>query len=123
MMHRLPKLKLVLFLVLFLGSNILYAEDPLHDPFTSVLSESVVDGQVDYPIINNNPAFFNYLKSLETKPSFKSKNEELAFWINAYNALAIKGILDKRSPRTLLGRYGYFKKAKYNVGDLSLIHI
>lgn len=116
-MCRYPMLKLILFLFSSLDSNILYADDSLHGPFTGVLSESVVDGQVNYSTINNNPIFFDYLKALETKPSFKNKNQELAFWINAYNALAIKGILDKRSPKTLLGRYRYFKKAKYNVGD------
>jgi hypothetical protein len=40
----------------------------------------------------------------------------LAFWINAYNAFAIKGILDGYSPATLAGRYRYFIATDYRVG-------
>lgn len=53
---------------------------------------------------------------MEAEPTFNSHSEALVYWINAYNTLAIKGILDGRSPRTLLGKYSYFKKAKYRVG-------
>ncbi|ETW99947.1 MAG: hypothetical protein ETSY1_13115 [Candidatus Entotheonella factor] len=88
----------------------------IHQRFDQILQSSVVDGAVDYSNIAKNPNFAEYLKELESKPTFHNQPEALVYWINAYNALAIKGILDGRSPRTLLGRYGYFKKAKYRVG-------
>ncbi|MDP2324423.1 MAG: DUF547 domain-containing protein, partial [Gammaproteobacteria bacterium] len=39
----------------------------------------------------------------------------LAFLINAYNALAIRGILDGYSPASRFGRYIYFKRRKYEL--------
>jgi len=113
-------IKASIFILIFLCASTLHAGDELHLPFTDVLSESVVDGQVNYSKIKSNPKYFSYLKALNGSPSFKNKKEELAYWINAYNALAIKGILDKRSPKSLLGRLGFFKKAKYNVGGRNI---
>ena len=108
---------LILFCIVFLiCTNIASATSTLHQPFDHILRNYVVDGNVNYKGINNDTNFANYLKSLESASSFKSKEEELAYWINAYNALAIKGILDQRSPSTFLGRVGYFKNAKYKVG-------
>jgi hypothetical protein len=81
-----------------------------------VLQAHVVDGKVDYPGIAADPKFTQYLQQLEAKPVFKSRQDALAYWINAYNALAIQGILDGRSPQTVFGRLGYFKNTKYAVG-------
>ena len=103
-------------LLISLWINTVLANAAFHQPLTEVLSTSVVNGEVDYKAIKNNPKFANYVKALEAQPSFTDKNEELTYWINAYNALAIKGILDGRSPKTLFGKIGYFKNAKYNVG-------
>ena len=107
-------LLLVLLRVMFPVSG--SAEMSIHQRFDQILRSSVVDGAVDYPSILNDPNFAQYLKDLEPEPVFQSQAETLAYWINAYNALAIKGILDGRSPRTLFGRFGYFKQAKYQVG-------
>ncbi len=96
------------------------AEVPIHQPFDHVLQASVVDGAVDYTKFVGNANFTRYLKALESEPMFQDQAEALSYWINAYNALAIKGILDGRSPRTLLGRLGYFKRAKYRVGGKTI---
>jgi hypothetical protein len=45
-----------------------------------------------------------------------SAGDRLAFWINAYNAFAVTGILDGYSPETLFGRYRYFIAREYSVG-------
>ncbi|MGQ0810756.1 MAG: DUF547 domain-containing protein, partial [Nitrospiraceae bacterium] len=42
------------------------------------------------------------------------------FWINAYNAFAIRGILDQYSPMTLIGRYRYFIARDYRVGGKTI---
>lgn len=102
--------------VLLLCVSTVNANSDIHKSLEDTLLNHVMDGKVDYRGIENNKNFYNYLKALESESSFNNKNDELAYWINAYNALAIKGILDKRSPSTLLGRLGYFKKAKYKVG-------
>lgn len=109
--------KTLLFIITCLVANTIYANDELHQPFTDVLSESVNNGQVDYKAIKNNPKYHSYIKSLETKTDFTNKDEELAYWINAYNALVIQGILNGSSPSTFFGRMRFFKKNKYQVND------
>ena len=88
----------------------------IHQPLDEVLRANVVDGQVDYPGIAADPRFNEYVERLKSEPAVNGGEEELAYWINAYNALAIKGILDGRSPGSFFGRIGYFKNAKYSVG-------
>jgi hypothetical protein len=85
-----------------------------HQPFDELLRTYVVDGRVDYPGIAADPRLAHYLKA--NVRALADRKEQLALWINAYNALAIQGILDGRSPSTLFGRIDYFKLAKYRVG-------
>jgi hypothetical protein len=89
-----------------------------HALFDAVLRAHVADGVVDYPGIAADARFVNYLDKLYRVDAhaLPTRAERLAFWINAYNAFAIKGILDGYSPRTLLGRYRYFIARKYDVG-------
>jgi len=51
---------------------------------------------VDYPGLKNDPLFDQVVEQLnKTNPKkLKNKNEKLAFFINAYNILAIKVVLD-----------------------------
>ncbi len=93
-------------------------ETSLHQPFDQVLREHVKNGYVDYPAIARDPRFGAYLSVLrETNPAtLGSREERLAFWINAYNALAIKGILDGKSPNGFFNRIGFFKTIDYEVG-------
>ena len=49
-----------------------------------------------------------------------SSEEQLAFWINTYNALAIKGIIDGGSPSSFFGRIGYFKTTTYEAGGKTI---
>ena len=86
-----------------------------HDLFQDVISEYVDDGYVNYPGINTSNSYHSYISQLEKTTDFQSSNEELSYWINAYNALAIKGILDGRSPESFFGKIGYFYNAEYIV--------
>ena len=97
-----------LLIIASLVANTIHASDDLHQPFTEVLSESVVNGQVNYKAINENPKFASYIETLKEKATFKNQDEELAYWINAYNALVIQGILNGGSPSSLLGRVRFF---------------
>ncbi len=90
----------------------------LAQPFNDVLHSDATDGQVNYPGIAADPRFNAYLEQLkqtdaETLPS---RADKLAFWINAYNALAIKGILDGYSPSSFFGKLRFFYSNKYMVG-------
>lgn len=98
------------------------AEDFSHQSFNQVLSAHVHDGVVDYPAIAKDKNFSGYVKDIaEFEPErLSSVSARLAFWINAYNALAIQGILDGLSPQSWIGKYRYFKHAKYRVGGRDL---
>ncbi|QMU62317.1 MAG: DUF547 domain-containing protein [Gammaproteobacteria bacterium] len=107
-------------IVASLVANTIHASDDLHQPFTDVLSESVTNGQVNYKTINENPKFASYLETLKEKATFENQDEELAYWINAYNALVIQGILNGGSPSSFFSRMRFFKKDKYQVNGLSI---
>jgi hypothetical protein len=95
-----------------------------HDAFDAVLREHVLDGTVDYPAIARDVRFNTYLRQLDRiDPSeYRNEHESLAFWINAYNALAIQGILAGDSPSTTTGKYRYFIGRKFRIGggDINL---
>ena len=77
------------------------------------------EGQVDYSVWANNPDFEALVEQVATTDTDSMSREELlVFYINAYNILAARGILDGSSPSSLLGRYVYFRRDKYEVaGD------
>ncbi len=89
-----------------------------HQAFGEVLQQHVMNGQVNYPAVAGDSRFGEYLGLFNrVDPSRLSAQEDrLAFWINAYNAFAIKGILDGYSPASLWGRYRYFIGRDYEVG-------
>ena len=93
-----------------------------HEAFNGVLQDYVDDGVVSYPEIAADSRFDDYIRQLDRVDpnSFPTREGQLAFWINAYNAFAIKGILDDYSPRTTFGRYRYFIARDYNVGGESI---
>ena len=100
------------------------AEDTVfsHDLFDEVLQEHVDEnGRVNYTKLKANPEKFEaYLDLLAvTKPTEEwSYNAQLAFWINAYNAVVIKGVID-RYPITSVKKVkwfnGFFSRLKFQV--------
>lgn len=86
-----------------------------HRGFDQLLSRHVADSVVDYAAFSEQASFTDYVQSLgDLDPeALVDPQENLAFWINAYNAFAIQGILDGQSPSTFFGRIGYFKTTEY----------
>lgn len=91
--------------------------DAVHELFDQILRAHVSDGRVDYDAIQFDTQFNRYLDLITNfdPDRLSSRAEKLAFWINAYNALAIKGIIDGHSPKSLFGRYKYFKSVQYDI--------
>jgi Protein of unknown function, DUF547 len=84
--------------------------------WNTLLGEAVTDGYVDYTLWADNPRFDTLVKQIaQTDTSVMNREQKLVFYINAYNILAARGILDGRSPGSLVGRYAYFKRDKYRV--------
>jgi hypothetical protein len=93
-----------------------------HQTFDEVLQAHVKDGVVDYPGIAKDARFAAYLDQLDRVDpnSLPGRRHKLAFWINAYNAFAIKGILDGYSPLTKIGQWRYFVGKEHRVGGESI---
>lgn len=70
-----------------------------HQLFTDALHEFVdAEGLLDYDGLRKNRKFNEYLYRLaQTDPAgLPSNDAKTAFWINAYNALVIKGVIETR---------------------------
>ena len=93
-----------------------------HGDLDAALRANVKDGFVMYPGLAGNEAYKRYVVWLTSvnAATFTTMEARLAFWINAYNALAIKGILDGGSPSSWFGRIGYFKNTIYDVGGRNI---
>lgn len=97
-------------------------KDFSHAAFDEVLRAHVVEGVVNYPAIAADPRFPVYLRTLDRVDPYTllARQERLAFWINAYNAFAAKGILDGYSPLTKFGQYRYFIAKEHRVGGSTI---
>ncbi|MBI5777396.1 MAG: DUF547 domain-containing protein [Nitrospirae bacterium] len=93
-----------------------------HRAFDEVLQAHVKDGVVDYPSVAKDARFPAYLDQLNRVDpnALPDRRHRLACWINAYNAFAIKGILDGYSPLSLIGQWRYFIARTYPVGGESI---
>lgn len=87
------------------------AED--HQPWNLIVSKYVDDnGRVAYRQLRAEdlPVLSKYLASLgEARIDGLPETEQLAFWINAYNAVIVQGILDGYSAESTFKRYRFFK--------------
>jgi hypothetical protein len=89
-------MKKIILSVLFIYTEAFgaQAQPPSHAGYTALLKKNVsTDGKVDYRgFIKDSVEFNKYLKDLSANPPNKtwSRNEQLAYWINAYNAFTIK---------------------------------
>lgn len=62
-----------------------------HSAFDRLLKAHLVDGRVDYDAFTRAPGFPRYLDQLaRARPDTLSGKEQLAYWINVYNAYTIQ---------------------------------
>jgi hypothetical protein len=83
----------------------------------------VVDGRVDYDAIKSDPGFAHTVARIATAElADHDRAALLAFYINTYNVLAVRGILDGHSPLSKLGKLRFFYRDRYTVAgeELSL---
>ncbi len=92
-------------------------------------------GEVDYAGLKANPKDLDdYIQMLaESSPVnrpalFPTKAHALAYWMNAYNAFVMRGVVDNyptRSVRDLGKLYGFFRRQDYTAGGvkISLLHL
>lgn len=127
----------LLLLSVILGSAESFAFDHSHSLWSSLLRTHVSDGLVDYQSLQEEQELLNsYLESLDSVSSKDmetwSRDEQLAFWINAYNAFTVRVILDHYPistwtvkglvvPRnSIIQIHGAWKKLSWEVAGESL---
>jgi len=104
-------------LALTMTAGVARAKTPDYDALDEILARNVRNGFIDYDGVVSEPRFGEFIDQLgATRPSDLTSTEaELAFYINAYNVLAIQGILNGGSPSGWWGRRKFFKQQKFNV--------
>jgi hypothetical protein len=82
-----------------------------------LLLSHVRDGFVDYDGLALDNRLDRFVEQLGTTSpeSLTEPTARKAFYINAYNVIAIRGILDGQSPRSLFGRSRFFKRMRFDV--------
>jgi len=90
---------------------------PDYTGFDEILMQNVRNGFVDYDGFRADPRFPEFLGQLAgaSPADLATPAEKLALYINAYNALAIQGILDGYSPSSWWGRRRFFRRAVFEM--------
>ena len=88
----------------------------------TLLSERVVDGEVDYQGIKNNPSRINELYQLIGEMSLDgaSEAEKKAFYINAYNIATIHQIIEHYPVSSPNDIKGFFDQKKHTIAGEQL---
>lgn len=99
-----------------------------HSLWEALLRRSVVDGKVDYQgMAEARDALDQYTASLTgiQPEQLASREEQLAFWINAYNATITVAVLTHAPLRSVKDVPGFFNRERHRVGgqDLTLDEI
>ena len=123
MVRRFPGSVLALLLGVSLFGSV--NADELHDvfqPFAELLESDVKQGDVNYPAFANSESFAAMMTQLANTAPARNADQatRLAFYINAYNATSIQGILDGFSPSTIWGRLRFFKRRQYALFNTSM---
>ncbi len=123
-------LMLVLITVHGLAVNVFSSEkDNPGSIFDSILSRYVSeDGLVNYKGLKKDKEINKYIEYLSnTDPrSLPSEKHRMAFWINAYNAFVIKGVLEEYPIKSVLKvsliPHSFFKRKKFETkhGEITL---
>ncbi|UCH35765.1 MAG: DUF547 domain-containing protein [Armatimonadota bacterium] len=91
-----------------------------HELFDAVLQEHVGShGLVDYAALRRDRARLDqYLDALARTDasSLPSREDRLAYWLNAYNAFTIAGVLDHYPVKSVQDVERFFKEQRYKAG-------
>ena len=113
-----PRHAFLIMATLMLLATGAQAQD-LHDRWDKLLQAHVSEGEVNYAAIRKNPAELNdYIETLgNTDPANMTQTDQLAFWINAYNAFTVKLIIDNMPLKSIRDIKSPWKQKNWHVGD------
>jgi len=88
-----------------------------HSLLTAVLQRWVKDARVDYEGLRSDADLNRYLAALaEAQPdALPQEQERLAFWINAYNACVLKGVVDHYPLDSVRSVKNFFTEPRWRV--------
>ena len=94
-------------------------------PFQRILWSYVKGGRVDYAGIHADAGararLGHYLRSVgNANLAGMSRDAQLAFYLNAYNALVIKAVVDRWPVTSVMKVKGFFKRFKYKVAGATV---
>jgi len=105
-------MRLIIYInfITLLFSISLESQNNANDSFNEILAIYVdSNGEVDYKGIIDNPynfnQYFNFIENISPRSHpeyFKTKNDKMAYWINAYNALTIKIMTENPEVESIL---------------------
>lgn len=80
-------------------------------------------GEVDYGrLVESEPysRFRNFTRALPscTKEDLGDRSQQIAFWINLYNALILHGVIHYNISGSMMGDLGFFRRVAYDVGGM-----
>ncbi|WP_339707001.1 DUF547 domain-containing protein [uncultured Kriegella sp.] len=110
----------VFFLVLSLGHS--QTTTDFFNKTDAFLQKFVKDGRVGYKAIKDDTSALDELLTMAEaiSVSTENSNEFQAFWINGYNLLVIKGVVENYPLKSPLDVDGFFDKSKHNIGGENL---
>lgn len=116
---------LCLLLLVLLPASVLADEnhDLVLSKINSLLQENVVDGRVRYQALAADPQLLNDIVDRlrnQPEPPRASLDQQKAWWINVYNILVIKGIVDQYPLRSPKETSRFFEAARYTVNGEKL---
>ncbi|MEM6733941.1 MAG: DUF547 domain-containing protein, partial [Myxococcota bacterium] len=104
--------------VLFLASA-LAAGGPDATPqsdYARLLKTNVSRGRVNYSgVAAMRAELDSYLNYVATTPAPRGKKRAMAFYIDAYNALVLRAVLDSGTPKSVLDAKDFFKTKAHKV--------
>lgn len=116
--------KIVLLVLLSILTSVVKGQEQ-QDFFTKAdvfFDTYIKAGKVDYRSLKSHPQELEGLLLLAKKVSISKNNASVfqAFWINTYNLLVIKGVVDHYPLNSPLDVDGFFDKIAYEVGGMNI---
>ena len=105
------------------------AADFTYQPWDQLLQQRVKAGRVDYQGLRADQAALDQwlatLSTVDLAQFGSDRQRHMAFWINAYNACVVRGVLDHYPLASVRDVKGFFDKITYRVAGqtLALNHI
>lgn len=99
--------------------------DTTYTAYTSVLKTYVIGEKVDYKHLQENRQNLDsYINQLAGTTSGEldemSQNEQMAYWINAYNGITLRSIIDAYPVKSIQNIKGVWKEKKWYVAEQEL---